>query len=216
MKNSWEEIYKREKRGGGCGGKARVHPDLKKIIKIFKGRKVKRILDLGCGAGRNLVFLAKNNFEVFGIDFSKTGLKIAKEWLKEVGERAKLKLGNIYEKLPYPNSFFDAIVSIRVIHHQKLAKIRKLIKEVKRILRPRGLIFFTVLGREKIPSEMKKKIKFVDKRTYKILEGAEKGLYHFHFNRKIIKEEFKGFKILKIWKDKEGYLAFLGILQKVK
>lgn len=212
MKNfslkSWDEIYSREREIG------KEHPDLKKIAKIFKREKVKKILDLGCGKGRNLIFLAKKGFKMYGIDYSKVGLKILKENLKKEKLKANLKLGNIFKKLPYRKNFFDALISIRVIHHQKIEKIRKLIKEIERILKPGGLIFVTCLGREKIPKERKKDLKFVDKRTYFILRGPERGLYHFHFNREILKKEFKNFKILEIWKDKENYLAFLGKLKK--
>jgi ubiquinone/menaquinone biosynthesis C-methylase UbiE len=161
-----------------------------------------------------LIFLAQKGFEVYGIDFSKVGLKIARKQLKKGRLKAKLKIGNVFEKLPYKKNFFDALISVRVIHHQKFERIKKLINEIERILKPGGYFFGTVLRKEKIGKERLSKLKFLDKRTYLILEGEEKGLYHFQFNRKILKKLLKNFKILKIWKDSENYLAFLAKLKR--
>jgi cyclopropane fatty-acyl-phospholipid synthase-like methyltransferase len=210
MKTSWDEIYLKIEKERKI---LKPHSDLKEIAKFFKREKVKKILDLGCGNGRNLIFLAKKDFEVYGIDYSKIALKFLKEGLKEEGLKAKLKLFNIFKKLPYKDNFFDALISIRVIHHQRLKEIKKLMREIERVLKTGGLFFGTVLAREKIPKERLSQLKFIDKRTYFILEGPEKGLYHFHFNRKILKNLLKNFKILKVWKDCENYLAFLARLK---
>jgi len=149
---------------------------------------VRKVLGLGSGGGRNLIFLAKKGFEVYGIDFSKMGLKLTEEKLKKKNLKAKLKLGDIFKKLPYKKNFFNALISIRVIHHQKFEKIKKLIREIERILKPGAYVFGTILEKEK-------------------------GLFHFHFERKTLKKLLKNFKILKIWKDSENYLVFLAKLK---
>ncbi len=41
-----------------------------------------RILDLGCDAGRHLIYMAKQGFEAHGIDISETGLNLTKKGLK--------------------------------------------------------------------------------------------------------------------------------------
>ncbi len=106
MEKHWDKIF-REK------GKVFAKPqkDIPKIVRLLKQKGVKRVLDLGCGSGRHLVYLAKEGFEVYGIDIAKYGIKIAKNWLREKGLKANLKIGNIYQKLPYSNDFFDAIIS---------------------------------------------------------------------------------------------------------
>lgn len=67
---------------------------------------------------------------MFGIDFSKIRLKIVRD---NFGKKQNLSWVIFMKNYPIQIVFFDAIVSIRVIYHQKLAKIRKLIKEIKRI-----------------------------------------------------------------------------------
>jgi len=209
MKNQWDKIF-------NLKGRVLIkpQPDLPKIVKLFKKKGVKKILDLGCGSGRHLVYLSKKRFEVYGIDIAKHGIEIAKKWLEKEKLKANLKIGDIYKKLPYANNFFDALISVRVITHGKIKDIRKTIKEIERILKPKGLIFITVLEKGGW-----KKFKIIEPRTIIPLEGKEKGLVHYYFNKAIIKKEFKNFKISKIWLDSKdlysssNHRAFIGELK---
>jgi SAM-dependent methyltransferase len=220
----WDKIFKEK-------GKVFFKPqeDIPKIAKLFKKQRIKRILDLGCGSGRHLVYLAKHGFDVYGIDIAKHGIRIAKKWLKDEKLKAHLKIGDIYRRLPYSDNFFDAIISTQVIHHNKIERIRKLIKEMERVLKPNGLIFITVrkalrvknwqkgkivIHRYKIKGKLKKsKFKIIGKRIYIPIEGKEKGLIHFNFTKELIKKEFKNFKIPKIW-ERKGHYCFIGKLKK--
>jgi len=56
-------------------------------------------------------------------------------------ERAEVHERNIYEPLPYADGFFDAVVSVQVIHHARIAAIRRLVDEITRVLKPGGLVF---------------------------------------------------------------------------
>lgn len=220
----WDKIFRQY-------GKVFIKPqeDIPKIIKLFKKRGIKRILDLGCGSGRHTVYLAKRGFEVYGIDSALEGIKITRDWLKEEGLKARLKIGDIYKKLPYKDNFFDSIISTQTLHHGKIEKIRKLIKETERILKPMGLIFVTVRRALRVKGWRKNKIvihrwkgwkkrkvkyKVIGPRIYVAVEGDEKGI-HFSFTKKLIKKEFKNFKIPEIW-IKKGHYCFLGQLKMLK
>ena len=188
-RNVWNETFKDK-------GKVFTKPqeDIPKIAKIFKKYNIKRVLDLGCGSGRHLVFLARHGFDVYGIDMAKSGIKISKEWLDKEGLKANLKIRDIYKKLPYKNNFFDAIVSTQTLHHEKIEKIRKLISEMKRVLKINGLIFVTVLDFKCIPNK-----KQIAPRNFILLKGNDVGVPHYSFNKNILRKEFKDFKILNIW-----------------
>lgn len=205
----WDEFFKRH-------GKFFVKPqeDMPGVVKIFKKHKVKRVLDLGCGTGRHAVYFAKNKFDVYGFDIAGAGIKIAKDWLKKKGLKADFKIGSIYQKLPYPDDFFDAVVSINAFHHARIENIRKTIKEMKRILRPGGLIFLNFRKR-KFKSWQKGRIvekygkqqvryKVIAPRTYAPIEGWEKDLPHYLFNKKLLKKEFGSFKIDRIWVESDN------------
>jgi SAM-dependent methyltransferase len=212
-KLGWDRAFEKE-------GKIFIKPhrDMARIAKFFKKEGIRKVLDLGCGSGRHLVYLAKRGFDAYGIDIARHGIKIARKWLKEKGLKANLKVGDIYKKLPYKNNFFDAIISIKTLHHEKIENIRKLIKEMKGILKPEGLIFITghrKPPKKKIPKEKLYGIKFIAPRTYVTLAGPEKGMPHYIFNAKILKKEFRDFKIIELWIDDKGDYCLLGKLKKL-
>lgn len=201
----WNEIFKHR-------GKVFIEPqeDIPKITQIFKKNKVKKILDLGCGTGRHLVFLAKKRFDVYGFDVAEEGIKIAKNWLAKEKQKADLKIGSIYKRLPYPDNFFDAVISTNAIHHGRIEDIRLAISEVKRILKSNGLIFINLRKRKIRKYDRKNAIiekykhqavayKMIAPRTYVPIDGAEKGLIHYLFDKKQIRKEFKDFKLMRLW-----------------
>jgi len=201
----WDKIFK-------WHGRVFTKPqeDLPKIAKLLQKREAKKILDLGCGSGRHTVFLAKYGFEVYGIDIAPKGIKMTGDWLRKEKLKANLKIGSIYKRLPYRNNFFDAIISTQTIHHQRIQAIRRAIKEIERILRPKGLIFITVRKRKfrKFYPEgtiiekyghQKSRYKVIGPRAYIPMETGEKGLIHYLFNKKLLRKEFKNFKIYDIW-----------------
>jgi len=223
MSEQWDKIFKRR-------GKVftKLHEDIPKIVKLFKKKRVKRVLDLGCGSGRHTVYLARQDFEVYGIDISKTGVKITRNWLKKEKLHANLKIGSIYKRLPYKNNSFDALISTLTIHHARIKDIRKAIKEMERILKPTGLIFITVRKRKFKKSWLEGKVierygkqkvryKVIEPRTYVPIEGGEKGLVHYLFNKNLFRKEFRNFKIYDIWveSDKRHY-CLLGELKSKK
>ncbi|MFA5124634.1 MAG: class I SAM-dependent methyltransferase [Patescibacteria group bacterium] len=209
----WEKIYDKEGESYKYYDILETpHPDLEQVIKEFKKSKAKKVLDLGCGAGRNALYLAQNGFTVYGIDNAPTGLKILRKKLKERGLVADLKLEDVYKPLPYKDDFFDALISIQVIQHAKEATILKAIKEITRIVKPGGIIFITVCGRYskgKVRLFLVKTAKKIAQNTYLPTQGNETGLIHFIYNKDLIKKHFSNFKILKLWRDNKDYFAFI-------
>lgn len=197
----WNDIFK--KRGKVF---TKVQEDILKIATIFKKYQAKKILDLGCGSGRHTIYFAKRGYDVYGIDMAKEGISITRSWLKKENLKADLKIGNIYDKLPYPNDFFDAIISTGTINHNKIKNIRKTIKELERVLKPKGLIFITVRKNKKFKKRGPKstiilwfgkekiRCKIIGPRTCIPMEGGEKGLMHYIFNKGLLRREFKNFK----------------------
>lgn len=114
---------------------------IKRIIKL----PFKRILDIGCGRGELSLNLAIRGFEVYGCDFSNDAINIAlnmrKYWLSK---KRNLKLNFFLadaKKLPFDNSFFDAVVLIDVIEHIRYDEVVKIFEECRRVLTPSGKIF---------------------------------------------------------------------------
>jgi SAM-dependent methyltransferase len=212
--SQWEKIYEGEGESYNYYEiLEKPHSDMDKVIKIFQQNNINKVLDLGCGAGRNTLYLAQKGFTVFGLDNAPAGLKILKQALKKYRLQVNLKIGNVYKPLPYKDSFFDAVISIQVIQHAKEGAILKAIKEISRIVKPGGLIFITLCGRYSKGKErycLVKTAKKIAPNTYLPTLGNEAGLVHFIYNKQLIQKHFNNFEILKLWRDDKDYFAFIG------
>lgn len=167
------------------------------IISLFEKSKAKNILDLGCGYGRNLLYIAKfKEFSLYGIDRSKAGLDLLKKRAKSL-KNIHLKCGDIFKRLPYKDNFFDGIVSIDTIHHTKQSDISTAVKEIERVLKQGGYLYLTVAKKRPI-HDVARKFKKIAPRTVVPLAGEEKGIIHFMFTKTLLKKMFKNFRIIKI------------------
>jgi len=203
--DSWNSIFKEK-------GKVFTtpHPDMPKIVNYLKEKRAKCVLDLGCGTGRHLVLFAKEGFEVYGLDSAPEGIEIAKDWLAEKNLSCELIVHQMEEKFPYQDSFFDAVISIQVMHHNKIEKIKFTINEIERVLKPGGLLFITVPTLERFNRKNRWNLKKVEKGTFVPHSGPEKGLFHHFFTKREIYKVFNGFQIKEIYIDKTKHRAILG------
>ena len=177
------------------------------LVRLFKENSVEKILDLGCGSGRHVVYLARHGFDVYGFDISPTGIDVARKWLQKENIKADLRVWDMNARFPYENNFFDAVVSVQTIHHNTPEKLKKVINEIERVLKMNGIMFVTVPRAR----DQAKKFKKIDDRTFVPLDGKEKGLTHFYFNRKTIKQLFSDFDIIDIHIDNWNHYCITGI-----
>ncbi len=105
-----------------------------------------RILDIGCGNGRNMILPRRLGHEVVGVDFSTNLLRIAQEKLelRELSEGGSLLEGDA-SNLPVKNDTFDAALYIATLHHIPSEENRlKSLGELKRCLKPGGTALVSV------------------------------------------------------------------------
>jgi SAM-dependent methyltransferase len=173
------------------------HPEVLSLLSLLKTRQPCRVLDLGCGDGRHTVFFSRNNLKGVGLDYAYWGVKRTREWLLKEQIPFRLACGDMCS-LPFPNCSFEAIISINVIHHNRLALIVKTFEEIYRTLVEGGIFFATLLKyRENIFAGQE--CEEIEPRTFVRGSGFfEEGLPHHAFLREELESLLAGYKDLHI------------------
>ncbi len=107
--------------------------DFTRLLNKEKIRKGK-ILDIGCGNGRDSIFLAKKGYSVIGIDITPKAIILAKKNKNKV-KNLKFIVADA-EKLPFKDESFDGVYSIGVFH---CTNLNKSLKEAVRVLKEGGV-----------------------------------------------------------------------------
>jgi len=140
----WDAIYAQQGFRGKYPDEAVVRFIAGKFFKLPAQERGKiRILDLGCGPGRHVIFLAKEGFSTFGIEGSPEAVALCKEKLAEERLTAEVRVGDFIQ-LPYADGFFDAVIDCASIQHNRSAEITGILKEIKRTLKKDGELFSMV------------------------------------------------------------------------
>ncbi|MEW6607906.1 MAG: class I SAM-dependent methyltransferase, partial [bacterium] len=153
--------------------------------------KVNRILDLGCGNGRHLIYLAKKGFNVYGIDISQKSLQITQNWLNQEGLTAELKK-NTLTQIPYPSEYFDVVICLGTLDHILIKEAKKGIQEIERVLTQKGILFLAL--RSDRDTECGKGEE-IEEKTFLLPGDVEGNLPQHFFSLNEIKELLVNFEI---------------------
>jgi len=104
----------------------------------------KRVLDVGYGSGTSFLGLAERFHELHGLDTHDYGPAVARVFEGE-GLRVALRQGSVLEP-PYPEEWFDAILAMSVLEHLKPNDQPRVMAEMRRLLRPGGVLVVGVPG----------------------------------------------------------------------
>ncbi len=102
------------------------------------------VLDVGSGNGRYVMPLARDGFNVTGLDLSEGMISAAQRRLAEQNLRANFVKGQSAE-LPFGDGSFDFVISTGAIHHNNIEGVRGSFKEINRVLKPEK--YFLFMGR---------------------------------------------------------------------
>ncbi|MBI3955144.1 methyltransferase domain-containing protein [Candidatus Gottesmanbacteria bacterium] len=117
-----------------------VSPEYRHAISLLGNLQNKIVLNPGCGAGEEAVYLAKKGSNVTAIDISSEMLKVARKLAVKFKISSKIKLNKMnVEVLNFSNESFDIIFGNSVLHH---VDIKKSLQEFHRVLKKNGKAVF--------------------------------------------------------------------------
>ncbi|MFN0121805.1 MAG: class I SAM-dependent methyltransferase [Blastocatellia bacterium] len=115
-----------------------VAMDARHTTRLLNPQKGERILDAGCGTGRNLRHLVAAGSRAIGLDFSLGMLRVARKRLPH----APLLQGDLQRLFPLRPAHFDAVLCALIGEH--LEQLPAAFAEMHRALRPGGRLVFSV------------------------------------------------------------------------
>lgn len=155
MSNIWDKIYSDDSAFFG------EDPSdfAQKCYSYFKKYGVKRILELGCGQGRDTIFFASNGFDLHALDASKVAIENINQKIRQKNISLDLRHFKARETLPYDSSYFDAVYS-HMFYNMRFIdeELGFLFKETNRVLKINGLLYFSVRSDKDVLYSKGKKI----------------------------------------------------------
>ncbi len=113
------------------------------IVNAIEGLEIRRVLDVGCGAGQGLIpFAEKTNAHCIGIDIAGEVGEIGRKVFASFGleNRAEFLAGR-GEELPFASDSFDIVICLVALPYMEN---RIALREMARVLRPKGKLFLKI------------------------------------------------------------------------
>jgi tellurite methyltransferase len=134
-----------------------------------------RILDAGCGFGRNLVYFLRQGFEVFGADADPRSLTATRELVASLAPALpadNFRLENV-EAMSFPDKFADVVISSAVLHFARdNDHFQAMLQGTWRVLKSGGLLFCRLASSIGIESQIQR----VEGRRFRLPDGSERYL----------------------------------------
>ena len=147
--------------------------DIYLLDQIIKGRynTTDKILDAGCGEGRNMHLFLQNDFTIYGTDINETAIAQLKSANPDLPVQ-RLQVAAV-EKLPFPDNYFNHIISSAVLHFANNTKhFKAMLTEMARVLMPNGSLFIRMTSDIGIEN----KVKLISDGVYIIPDGSKRFL----------------------------------------
>jgi SAM-dependent methyltransferase len=144
-----------------------------------------RILDAGCGSGRNLKWFYASNFEIYGIDISIEDIEYCKNIYPK--QKQNFNVASI-DKIPYKTNFFEYIICNAVLHFANdRYHFNIIFKELVRVLKPTGILFIRMASN----FGMEHEVSHIANSVYKLPDGTER----FLLTKKLLKQILNEFNL---------------------
>src|ERR1700733_352099 len=118
-----------------------------------------RILDAGCGHGRNLVYLLKEGYEVFGADADPGAIDAVRRLARSLARALRADNFRVepIEAMSFADGFADLVISSAVLHFARNdEEFEAMLHGTWRVLKPGGLFFCRLASSIGIESQVKR------------------------------------------------------------
>jgi tellurite methyltransferase len=103
-----------------------------------------KVVDAGCGGGRNIQYLLREGYEVFGVDLSAEAVAAVRKMAGELAPRLPAENFQVagVEAMPFGDEFADVVVCHSVLHFARdESELKAMVRGLWRVLRPGGMLF---------------------------------------------------------------------------
>jgi SAM-dependent methyltransferase len=151
--------------------------DIYLFDQLLRGRLAPgmRVVDAGCGSGRNLVYLLRSGFDVFGADHDAEAVEAVRMLAATLAPHlpgANFRAEAV-EQMSFPDYFADAVLSSAVLHFARDDRhFDAMVSGMWRVLKPRGLLFCRLAS----SIGMEARVRPVTGRRFLLPDGTERYL----------------------------------------
>lgn len=145
MKNLWEDLYSKKQEEAMMKFPFPVVMELANFYtKKYPNMKPEdiNVLEIGCGSGSNIKYLAELGYNVYGIDISKTAVNYAKQSFIQSNLKGYIETASV-DKLPFQDEFFHIVIEHGVLMCVYEDIYIKAIDEIYRVMTRGGLSLLT-------------------------------------------------------------------------
>lgn len=160
------------------------------FITIYPTSDKPKILDLGCGIGRHVIFASKMGLDGYGIDLSEHAIATARDWAdrENVPTEGRVVQGDI-TSLPWDNGTFQFVISHGVLDSMYFAIAQKAVKEVHRVLEQDGLFYCDLVSGDDSAHSREYAGEEVVESSHE--KGTVQSYYNFSKINELIKSKFE-------------------------
>ena len=151
--------------------------DIYLFDQLLKGRIASemRVLDAGCGGGRNLIYFFRSRFNTSGVDQSAEAIAQIQSLAAQLAPHLppdNFRVAAI-EQMPFDHQSFDVVISSAVLHFARdEAHWSAMVQEMWRVLKPGGIFFARLAS----TIGMEDKVRQIEGRRYHLPDGSDRFL----------------------------------------
>lgn len=151
--------------------------DIYLFDQLLKGRITHemRLLDAGCGGGRNLIYFLRSGYDVSGIDESNRSITQVRELAATFAPQLPSDNFRVeaVEEMSFYDASFDVVISSAVLHFARdEGHWQRMLSEMWRVLKPGGIFFARLASSIGI----QEKIELIEGRRYHLPDGSDRFL----------------------------------------